>query len=184
MSATIPPAMLLGAALATLAAAFAVIGTLRGVVRAAVEGARRADRIESRLAGLEVIVRRIEATLPSTLGVGPPTETPSRSSRVEPSATAGRTADLGPTLIAVPDLSKGGQTVGTQAEGAWRGAASADLEARFGRVWAMAESGAGPERIASATGQPIGQIMLVLSLRRRLLGDRETARADADGVPA
>ena len=186
MPTTILPAMLLGGAILA-AAAVVAIGIAWGVGRLAVEGARRADRIESRLAALEVVVRRIEAAMPQTAGVGPPTGTPSRSSGTVPSATAVRTPKPGPiwpTLIAVPDLSKRGGTVGTQAEGAWRGAASADLESRFGRVWALAEAGAGPERIAAATGQPIGQVMLVLSLRRRLSGEAGTAEAEAAGVPA
>jgi hypothetical protein len=48
---------------------------------------------------------------------------------------------------------------------------SNDLARRFARIWGMADRGASADRIAAATGQPIGQVELVLNLRRRLLDD-------------
>ncbi|WP_169978782.1 hypothetical protein [Tautonia rosea] len=77
----------------------------------------------------------------------------------------------GPTLIRVPDLTGPGKVVGSQAEAARKSLASNDLAQRFARIWAMADQGASADRIAEATGQPIGQVELVLNLRRRLLDD-------------
>jgi hypothetical protein len=77
----------------------------------------------------------------------------------------------GPTLIRVPDLGGPGRVVGSQAEAARNSLASNDLSRRFARIWAMADQGATADRIAEASGQPIGQVELVLNLRRRLLDD-------------
>jgi hypothetical protein len=82
---------------------------------------------------------------------------------------AGHHSAAGPTLISVPNLSSRGRAVGTQAEAARRATASGDLAGRFGRVWQMADEGEPADRIALATGQPIGQVELVLNLRRLLL---------------
>ena len=73
-----------------------------------------------------------------------------------------------PLLIAVPDLSAPGPGVGTQADPARRASAARELSRRFERVWAMADAGADAAAIADATGQPIGQVEVVLNLRRRL----------------
>jgi hypothetical protein len=42
------------------------------------------------------------------------------------------------------------------------------LGRRFAAVWEMADSGATPEAIARETGHPIGQVELILGLRRRI----------------
>jgi hypothetical protein len=89
-----------------------------------------------------------------------------------PAATARHRADppapsavAGPMLIEVPELPRASGT------GA---AAAAELAARFGTIWALADDGAPPESIARQTGQPIGQVELVLGLRRQLAaGPRE-----------
>ncbi|HEX8204327.1 MAG TPA: hypothetical protein VF590_27865, partial [Isosphaeraceae bacterium] len=65
----------------------------------------------------------------------------------------------GPTLIAVPDLA------GPPGEAE---AASAELARRFGAIWDLADAGAPAEAIARGTGQPIGQVELILGLRRQL----------------
>lgn len=62
-------------------------------------------------------------------------------------------------LIAVPSLA----TVG--AEGRAR-EASDSLARRFGAIWDLADSGHSPAEIARDQGQPIGQVELVLALRR------------------
>ena len=67
-------------------------------------------------------------------------------------------AARGPTLIAVPHL----------AAPAHEGSAAADLDRRFGAIWALADSGASADEIARSTGQPIGQVELILGLRRQL----------------
>jgi hypothetical protein len=63
----------------------------------------------------------------------------------------------GPTLIVVPSLA-------TTAPDASK-AAAAELSQRFGAIWALADSGHSPEAIAQTTGQPIGQVELILGLR-------------------
>jgi hypothetical protein len=66
----------------------------------------------------------------------------------------------GPTLISVPNLA---------APPAPPSEAAAELDRRFGDVWAMADSGVPVEEIARESGYPIGQVELILGLRRRLL---------------
>ncbi len=73
-----------------------------------------------------------------------------------PSASGG-----GPTLISVPSLSRARASL-TPSE------AAADLDRRFGGVWALADSGASAEAVARETGYPVGQVELILGLRRRL----------------
>ena len=63
----------------------------------------------------------------------------------------------GPTLINVPDLSFPPSAAP---------AISADLANRFGAIWAMADEGVLPEAIAHKTGLPVGQVELILGLRR------------------
>jgi hypothetical protein len=67
----------------------------------------------------------------------------------------------GPTLISVPDLS-------SPAGPAAPAEASAALGRRFAAVWDLADAGATAGAIARATGQPVGQIELILGLKRRL----------------
>ena len=72
----------------------------------------------------------------------------------------------GPILIAVPDLTASDpDTVAIPPE----------LAERFAGIWELAESGATAEAIARATGQPIGQIELILALRR--YGDDDEGEA-------
>ena len=42
------------------------------------------------------------------------------------------------------------------------------LSQRYAAIWELAESGSTPDAIARATGQPIGQIELILGLRRQM----------------
>ncbi len=76
---------------------------------------------------------------------------PRPTTRVEPAAPV----VAGPTLIAVPDL---GMTTGEADRGD-------DLVRRFGAIWDLADSGASAESIARVTGQPVGQVELILNLR-------------------
>jgi hypothetical protein len=68
-------------------------------------------------------------------------------------------------LIAVPNL---GSAAGD------REAMLSGLTQRYAAIWALADKGAAPEVIARATGQPIGQIELILGLRRQIDGTRTT----------
>ncbi len=70
-----------------------------------------------------------------------------------------------PPLIAVPRL---------EASPGDRDAAISGLTERYAAIWALADNGAKPDVIARATGQPIGQIELILGLRRQIDGSRTT----------
>jgi hypothetical protein len=68
------------------------------------------------------------------------------------------------TLIAVPNLAS---TPPTDRDAAVNG-----LTQRYAAIWTLADQGASAEVIARATGQPIGQIELILGLRRQVDGNR------------
>ncbi len=70
-----------------------------------------------------------------------------------------------PSMISVPDLA------GLPDE---RDSSSSPLSQRYAAIWTLADQGASPEVIARATGQPIGQIELILGLRRHIDGSRTT----------
>lgn len=119
---------------------------------------RRLDELAARQRMLEARLARVEASAtesPSATAWHP--GGPRGGRRVDPgaSATLG-----GPTLISVPDLA---------APPASNSEAAAELDRRFGPVWAMADEGVAIGAIARETGYPIGQVELILGLRRRLL---------------
>jgi hypothetical protein len=80
----------------------------------------------------------------------------------------------GPTLIAIPDLA---------ATGGWVPAPSTttDLGRRFGSIWELAADGASAEAIARETGQPVGQVELILGLKRKL--DASTSTSGGPRLP-
>lgn len=63
----------------------------------------------------------------------------------------------GPVLIAVPDLVERTDHTGDLPEG---------FALRFGAIWALADAGESSAAIARATQLPIGQVDLILGLRR------------------
>jgi hypothetical protein len=141
----------LGLALAALALSAARIGRLRAA-REATD--RRLDALAGRVAALEA-----RATAVRTASPAPPT--------VRAPVTA-RRADgpehhtpAAPTLIAVPNLAP-------TAPGPTLDPASSGLGRRFAAVWDLADAGATAEAIARATGQPVGQVELILGLKRQL----------------
>ncbi len=67
------------------------------------------------------------------------------------------------SLIAVPNLTASPHE---------RDASVNGLAQRYAAIWILADQGASPEVIARATGQPIGQIELILGLRRQIDGTR------------
>lgn len=69
-----------------------------------------------------------------------------------------------PTLIAIPDLGA------VEEESDVR--AGSELGERHGEAWTLAAAGVPPEEIARQTGQPIGQIELIVGLYRRLHSSR------------
>jgi len=70
-----------------------------------------------------------------------------------------------PTLIAIPDLGAGE----VESEGR---AGGGELGELHGEAWTLAAAGVAPEEIARQTGQPIGQIELIVGLYRRLHSSR------------
>lgn len=66
----------------------------------------------------------------------------------------------GPTLITVPNLAAAPDV---------NHATSEELGRRFGSIWSLADEGASADTIAQHTGQPIGQVELILGLRRQLV---------------
>ena len=74
-------------------------------------------------------------------------------------APSGPTSSHEPTLIAVPNLE--------DAPGN-REVTVGGLKERYAAIWTLADEGASVDVIARATGQPAGQIELILALRRRI----------------
>jgi len=68
-----------------------------------------------------------------------------------------------PTLIAVPSLAAPPND---------REASISGISHRYSAIWSLADSGASADVIARATGQPIGQIELILGLRRQIDASR------------
>ena len=108
---------------------------------------RRLDALAHRLSGLES--RRV-SPLTAT-----PTPTPRTTSRVDPPQPPA------PTLISVPNLS-------TPSASSVSVEASAVLGRRFASIWELADAGTSAEAIARATGHPVGQVELILGLRRQI----------------
>lgn len=120
--------------------------------------------LQSRLDRYELSIRpkRDDVEIPLTFnGRGP------KAPRIN-SMPAGRPVEreaadvVEPRLIAVPSL----------ASGLDRQAAANGLGQRHAAIWDLADGGASPDVIARATGQPIGQIELILGLRRQVDGTR------------
>ncbi len=79
-----------------------------------------------------------------------------------------RPVPAGPTLISVPNLAAGSIPSAS---------ADSDLASRYATIWEQAEAGAPAEAIARATGQPIGQVELILGLKRRRPPTRKGPRS-------
>ena len=168
-------AAVLGIAIACLAMAVGVLWTrVRSLsaaddpTRAVEQLARRQESVEARLGVLDVARgpvqegSRAQARAASSTGPGATT-----GHRVDP---AEATAAGGPTLIAVPSLpASTADASSTAAE---------ELGRRFGAIWALADVGETADSIARKTGQPIGQVELILGLRRQL------SQAGQPGSPA
>jgi hypothetical protein len=70
---------------------------------------------------------------------------------------------MAPTLIAVPSLA---------APPSEREASIDGISHRYAAIWSLADSGASADMIARATGHPIGQIELIMGLRRQIDASR------------
>ena len=144
---------------ATLALAWASIALARRVSASRSASAALGRRVDD----LSLRLRAVE-TRPSLATPKPPT----RPTAAPAPAWRGVTrrvdapmpsASAGPTLIAVPSLaSLGSEAVASEAAGG--------LLRRFGAIWTLADSGESTGAIAGATGYPIGQVELILGLRR------------------
>ena len=144
-----------------LAAVSAVAGALWWRVRSVplVRSARLAKELADRQEALERLIAQLEPPASRARLRGFPSLVPSPRAAVPDRARPASSA-AGPTLIAVPD-------VGGLADAPPDPAA--DLNRRFSPVWRMAEDGASADVIARRTGQPVGQVELILGLRRQLL---------------
>jgi len=94
---------------------------------------------------------------------GPSWPTTGTQQRHEPATT--RVDGSEPPLIAVPNLAAAANDRDVVVNG---------LTQRYAAIWSLAASGSSAEVIARATGQPIGQIELILGLRRQIDGTRTT----------
>jgi hypothetical protein len=171
----------------TVASAFLLVGIAASPL-AWVALHHRRSRLEQRLEGrcLEIAatVRALEARLTrweavsrgltgkaepikapaansSRLGAGRSTSGAQREQRLLSAADAA----LEPPLIAVPSLAPAPNE---------REASVGSLTERFAAIWNLADNGGSPESIARATGQPVGQIDLIIGLRRQIDGNRTT----------
>ena len=163
MSPTVSIALIASSILFPAAVAVA-LGVLWRRVRALPmdEISRGIENLAERQRAVESLLTRLEAreasraartSAPaSSRGSGPSPIAPRRADRGETNAARG------PTLIAVPHLPAP----------ASEGSAAAELGRRFGAIWALADSGASADEIARNTGQPIGQVELILGLRRQV----------------
>jgi hypothetical protein len=134
---------------------------LEETTRTVTDLARRQESIEALLIQLERDREHGLAATLSTISLDRNSATtegrplaPQRADRAKASAVGG------PTLIVVPSLAA--RVPGGSA------AAAAELGERFGAIWALADAGETPEAITRITGHPIGQVELILGLRRQL----------------
>ena len=143
------------------------------------EGDRRSRELADQLRALRGRVERCEASLRALgeevtgagAGLGAAPELRARNGSTGSSAPgpiarrrSGRNAAAtavgngDPTLIAVPKLPAAQD----------RTAMHGGIGQRYAAIWELADSGASADAIARATGQPIGQIELILGLRRQV----------------
>jgi hypothetical protein len=114
--------------------------------RFARDSARRFDRFEARFVKLESTV----SAHASSTGGALSRKSLASARRAERSVTPSR------KLISVPDLAAP-LTATLPLD---------DLGRRYGAIWDLAEAGASPESIARDTGQPVGEVELILGLKR------------------
>jgi hypothetical protein len=157
------------------------VALLRKLDLLRVHSERRLDELNSRL---NLIESRLDSFTGGTAKPPPPRDGilgpelvgPGRSGGAsfprprpfEPSVPPG-----GPPLIAVPNLAAEEDEPDLQAE--------SELVKRHAEVWPLAAAGMPPAEISRQTGQPIGQVELIVGLYRRLHASRgriDHARSD------
>ena len=111
--------------------------------------------------GQEILNRR-----PSIRGLGGgPRRLGHGIAPAEHALVTGEEASLEPAMIAVPNLAGAPND---------REASVSGLTQRYAAIWTLADNGGSPEVIARATGQPRGQIDLILGLQRQVDANRTT----------
>lgn len=170
------------AALVILAALLAVVSAAAGVLWARCRSlptlrvAQLARELAERQRTLEELIGRLEARLarPGRPGFGAardmaPEAAPDRGRVRADRGHDGGSPSTRMTLISVPDLS-----TPPAAPGPLVAPVASELAQRFGSIWKLADEGATADAIARLTGQPIGQIHLILGLRRQRASTTET----------
>jgi hypothetical protein len=145
-----------------------LLGGLIGSAAAAAFLLRGLDRRERRLEHRLVELRRRIAQLECRLEPSGTTKIPepAHAAPTGPRAAARDAAQEArewparATLIAVPDLAREAAPGDPQA--------GEELGQKHREIWALAEAGTPIEEIARQTGQPIGEVELIVGLRRRL----------------
>jgi hypothetical protein len=149
----------------TVAAAFLLLGVAGSPLALALlhhRGSRSEQLAELRWRKLADQVRALEDRFVQLESIKPNEPRTHRSSRDHsPGRRGSIRADRmhEPALIAVPNL---------EGEPHDRNVTSSALKERYAAIWALADTGATPDVIARATGQPIGQIELIFGLRRQI----------------
>lgn len=167
------PPLPLAASIVVLSALLAIVSALAGMLWWRLRTLRAYQSIEAlvqelakRLQEVETILERLESieekgfsavrkpdSPPLLFPKGPPPDW-----RVDPPASG--SSATGPTLIAVPNLAGPlTEILESTAE---------ELTERYRPIWEQADSGESPEAIARSSGLPIGQVELILGLRRQL----------------
>jgi hypothetical protein len=138
---------------------------------------QRFTELTGRLHDLQLRLERYQRSSSRKTPAGPGKVKPAVSSREWPITASTAPSRCGPgrgaiplavvgdepPLIAIPNLAATAHD---------REAAIGTLAQRHAAIWTLADRGASSEAIARATGQPIGQIELILGLRRQIDGAR------------
>ncbi len=111
--------------------------------------------LDAKVRSIEARLARVEAGM-TVEGRGATTSNdPKRIRRLDRRQVA---PGDGPVLIAVPSLASTPSATSTEA--------AAEFDRRFGVIWALADSRTPLDEIARQTGHPVGQVELILGLRR------------------
>jgi hypothetical protein len=143
--------------------------------------ATRLQQVDGRIHELTHRLGQVESNLEQAGGVtqavrlrswksSPRSDT--QASEKPPTGTALVTAEPGvpaarPTLISVPNLAEDGRPVDPRL--------GTELGQKHSEVWSLADAGLASEEIARRTGQPIGQVELIVGLHRRIHPSRGPA---------
>lgn len=165
----------------TVAAAFLLLGIACSPLAWVALHHRRSrleQRVEARWLELAAQVRSLDARLaesdafrqaglvraePASASRRPGVFQPLNGARREHTHVARAESPDEPAMISVPSLA---------AAPSDREASVNGLAQRYAAIWTLADNGGSPEVIARATGQPRGQIDLILGLRRQVDGTR------------